>query len=118
MTYLSRRLRSCGRTENDVSNRDEFEMVLVMKIDRRKLKYRAQTAFAEIQLDIISHETTFQIPLPVKCIVTRMSLVPGQKARFVDPLNLPPSPQYVFRGHVAEITAVEFIRNNSRLVTR
>jgi hypothetical protein len=46
-----------------------------------------------------------------------MSVAATQKSRFVDPDNLPPSPIYVFRGHVAEITAVSFLRNDSRLAS-
>ena len=45
------------------------------------------------------------------------AVIQGQKSRFVEPGNLPPKPIYVFRGHVAEITALQFIRNNSRLVS-
>jgi hypothetical protein len=45
------------------------------------------------------------------------AVVQGQKSRFVDPETLPPKPIYVFRGHVAEITALRFIRNNTRLVS-
>ena len=45
------------------------------------------------------------------------AMVQGQKSRFVDPENLPPKPIYVFRGHVAEITTLQFIRNNTRLVS-
>jgi len=46
-----------------------------------------------------------------------MSVVQSSASRFTDPDNLPPKPVYVFRGHVAEITALNFIRNNSRLVS-
>src|SRR5437667_472114 len=46
-----------------------------------------------------------------------MSVIQTQKGRFVEPENLPPKPTYVFRGHVAEITALQFIRRNTRLVS-
>src|SRR5271156_5640551 len=46
-----------------------------------------------------------------------MSVVQSQPGRFVEPENLPPKPVYVFRGHVAEITSLNFIRNKTRLVS-
>jgi len=39
------------------------------------------------------------------------------KSRFVNPENLPPKPIYVLRGHIAEITSLRFLRNNTRLVS-
>jgi ASTRA-associated protein 1 len=46
-----------------------------------------------------------------------MSLVSSKKTRFVDPQSLPPSPVYVFRGHVAEITAIQFIKTDTQFVS-
>lgn len=46
-----------------------------------------------------------------------MSVIPGTSSRFMSPEDLPPSPIYVFRGHVSEITALQFIRDNTRLVS-
>lgn len=46
-----------------------------------------------------------------------MSVVQSNASRFTDPENLPPKPVYVFRGHVAEITALNFIRNDTQLVS-
>lgn len=46
-----------------------------------------------------------------------MSVVQSNASRFIDTENLPPKPVYVFRGHVAEITALNFIRNDALLVS-
>ena len=53
----------------------------------------------------------------VRASPPHMSLVSGPRIRFMDPENLSPSPVYVFRGHVAEITAIQFIRNDTRFVS-
>jgi hypothetical protein len=45
-----------------------------------------------------------------------MSVVQSN-TRFVNPDSLPPKPIYVLRGHIAEITCLRFIRNNTRLVS-
>src|SRR5271169_6174844 len=37
--------------------------------------------------------------------------------RFVDSEKLPPSPQYVFRGQVAEITCLQFISDDQSVVS-
>lgn len=54
---------------------------------------------------------------PHRASSPHMSLVSGQRARFVDPEGLPPTPVYVFRGHVAEITALQFIKKDTRFAS-
>ena len=46
-----------------------------------------------------------------------MSIVPSARGPFSDPSDIPPSPIYVFRGHASEVTAIQFIKNNTRFAS-